>query len=49
MFDDIIDIPIFKPTLKKQKPKARPKYTKSEAIRNIYKAKVDNITKKRGK
>ena len=46
---DIIDIPIVKPALKKPKKKPRSKYTRSNALRNIYKAKVNNITKKRGK
>jgi|TARA_R110002012_G_C11328358_1_gene576716 hypothetical protein len=46
---DIIDIPIIKPALKKPKKKPRPKYTRSNTLRNIYKAKVNNITKKRGK
>jgi hypothetical protein len=49
MFNDIANITIISPQPDKIKIKPRPKYTKSDALRNVYKAKVDNITKKRGK
>jgi len=48
MLDSIahISIPFPKITVENE---VRHKYTKSDALRNIYKAKVDKITKKRGK
>ena len=49
MFDEISNRPILKPALKKPNRQPGVKYTRSNAMRNIYKAKVDNITKKRGK
>jgi|TARA_R100001594_G_C3963440_1_gene245961 hypothetical protein len=49
MFDEISNIPILKPALKKPNRQPGVKYTRSDAMRNIYKAKVNNITKKRGK
>ena len=49
MFDEISNIPILKPALKKPNRQPGVKYTRPDAMRNIYKAKVNNITKKRGK
>jgi hypothetical protein len=49
MFNDIANIPILSVKKEKENIVPRPKYTKSQAMRNVYKAKVNNITKKRGK
>jgi hypothetical protein len=48
MLDSIANISIPFPKIPDEE-KIRHKYTKSDALRNIYKAKVDKITKKRGK
>jgi hypothetical protein len=48
MLDSIANIFIPSPKIPGEN-KIRHKYTKSDALRNIYKAKVDKITKKRGK
>jgi len=48
MLDSIANISIPFPKIPEEK-KVRHKYTKSDALRNIYKVKVDKITKKRGK
>ena len=51
MFNDIANIVVIAPEKQKENKEivSRPKYTKSQAMRNVYKAKVNNITKKRGK
>ena len=48
MLDSIANISIPFPKIPEEK-KVRHKYTKSDALRNVYKAKIDKITKKRGK
>jgi|TARA_Y100000310_G_scaffold340858_1_gene438067 hypothetical protein len=48
MLDDIVNVPIISYAPIKKKNKEKPKYTKSDAMRNLYKAKVSSITKKRG-
>ena len=46
MLGQILNIPII--SNKPVKEAERVKYTKSDALRNVYKAKVNKITKKRG-
>ena len=49
MFDEIANIVIISPKTENKQIVPKPKYTKSDALRNVYKAKVSNINKKRGK
>jgi len=49
MFNDIANIAIITPKPEKKQSVSKPKYSKSQALRNVYKAKVSNINKKRGK
>jgi len=49
MFDEIANIVIISPKPEHKQIVPKQKYTKSEALRNVYKAKVSNINKKRGK
>ena len=49
MFNDIANIAIITPKPEEKQIVPKHKYTKSDALRNIYKVKVDKITKKRGK
>jgi|6_EtaG_2_1085325.scaffolds.fasta_scaffold142567_2 hypothetical protein len=49
MLKEIGNITILPTKFKQERSVQENKYTRSDALRNIYKAKVNTITKKRGK
>jgi len=49
MLDEIANIPIISRKVVPKKKQQRKKYTKSNALRNVYRAKVRSHNKKRGK